>query len=641
MCRKKLHFKSTSIHFIDDAPKYLRIVLPLFVVVSLGYFIWRFSYTVNWLVWFAIPLFILEFYNFLNTLFFLITTQKVSYPKWQEPLKKKSVDIFIPTYNEPEEIVEMTTIGALAVRGVNKVFVLDDGNRENIKKLAKRLKAEYLARGENSHAKAGNLNYGLKFSDADFIINVDCDHVPQPHFIERLLGYFADEKLAFIQTPQVFYNRDSIQHIDTSVRSLWNEQTMFYESIQPGKNRFNASFFCGSGAMIRRAALDSVGGYATGTATEDIHTSIRLHSKGWKSLFVHELLAYGLAPEDLREYHKQRVRWGAGSLGLLFRSPDSPLWTKGLSLMQRLCYLNSAMAYMEGTLKVFYFTVPLYVIFISHDLLYIDFFGYLAIFIPFLFFSYLVTYFFSRKTYHFPYTELFNIINIFSHLEAIKGIIKIQKKFGVSIKVKTGKQSAIIYPGLWILFSLLLFGNIYGIYQLQTQFGSFNKGTFSTNNYLMIGLFWNSFNLFFVMYALFYLTRFTFKKREAHKFSVNLSAKILPVNIPVQIKRISLNGAVLEINSAVDSKGPLQLYFKINDDTFTIPILIQNYENEGDITKIAVTFEKLTPDQRISLTLYFFHVVVPELFRKDFKFKEDALAVPILPQPALLYAKSS
>ena len=617
--------------FYEDKPLSLLIILPLFILLCFVYLVWRFAFTVNWFVWFAIPLFLLEIYNFLNTIFFLYTTRKIFYPKTQPMLPCAKVDIFIPTYNEPEEIVEMTTIGAISVRGVNEVFVLDDGNRSEIKALADRLKVRYLARGENSHAKAGNLNYGLRFSNADFIINVDCDHVPQPQFIERLLGYFRDPQLAFIQTPQVFYNQDSIQHKDIGIRHLWNEQTMFYESIQAGKNRFNASFFCGSGAMVRREALDSVGGYATGTATEDIHTSIRLHAKAWKSLFVQENLAFGLAPEDLKEYHKQRVRWGAGSLGLLYRSPDSPLWAKGLSLMQRLCYFNSAMAYMEGTLKLFYFLVPLYVIFFSHDLLYIDIFSYLAIFIPFLFLSYLVTYLFSRKTYHFPFTEVFNIINIFSHIEALKGIVRIEKKFGVSIKVKRGKQSAIIFPGLIFLALLLGIGNVYGFYLLQFS---------SINSYIMIGIFWNSFNLFFVLYALYYLISFNQKRREEHKFLVNLSGRIVGAgDSSVLIKRMSLSGAIIETSTPIKSEEVV-LLFDAADKSYKIRSRVSQVKyGENEKCFSTILFEDITNEDRISLTLYFFHVVVPSLFSNDFKFKEDRLSIPAASQPAYLYVK--
>ncbi len=622
-----------EIDFVEDAPKSLTIVLPLFVLLCITYLFWRFSFTVNWLIWFAIPLFILEIYNFLNTLFFLLTTRKIWYPKWKPPLKDRTVDIFIPTYNEPDEIVEMTTIGALHVRGVNKVFVLDDGNRSSVRKMAKLYDVTYLARGENSDAKAGNLNYGLKFSKADFVVNVDCDHVPQANLIERLLGYFEDPKLGFIQTPQVFYNKDSIQHKETETRLLWNEQTMFYESIQPGKNRYNASFFCGSGGMIRRKALDSVSGYATGTATEDIHTSIRLHSKGWKSLFVHENLAFGLAAEDLKEYHKQRVRWGAGSLGLLFRSADSPLWAKGLSLMQRFCYINSTMAYMEGTLKLFYFIVPIYVILTKQNLIDINLILYFATYLPFLFLSYFITYYYSRRTYHFPNTELFNIINIFSHIESIKGIIKIQKKFGVSIKVKNHKQSAIIYPGLILVLSVMLLVDIYGGYLI------FKEGSRMFSNYLLIGIFWNTFNLGFVIFALIYLRGFNSKNREEHKFIIDQKTRIYPNYLFGEIKKMSLSGAIIETEVWINEQN-ISFDLDLAEERMNLRGQVKRVENIKEGKRIYIQFNKLDKESRVKLTLFFFEKIVPNLFRQDFKIPEESYqAIPKVSQvEAILYS---
>ncbi|MEJ0073419.1 MAG: glycosyltransferase family 2 protein [Candidatus Saccharibacteria bacterium] len=128
-----------------------------------------------------------------------------------------------------------------------------------------------------------------------------------------------------MQSPQTFYNTHVFLFRRRPHREAWSEQMMFYNCLQPAKNNWNAAFFVGTSAVLRRAAIDDVGGFATGTATEDIHTSLRLHARGWQSVFLPEPLAYGLEAENFKEFYKQRRRWAAGSLGLLFRSPDSPL----------------------------------------------------------------------------------------------------------------------------------------------------------------------------------------------------------------------------------------------------------------------------------------------------------------------------
>lgn len=594
-----------------DEPGYFRYIYILYGAIALPYIIWRLEYTVGWQYWLSPLLFVCDLYIICNTLIFLLTSRVMYIPVWRPPMQNKSVDVFIPTYNEPSEIVEMTTIGALHIRGVHKVFVLDDGNRPDIRMLAERLGATYLARKDNAHAKAGNLNHGLQHSDADFIICLDCDHVPSPHFIERTLGYFEDPSLGFIQTPQVFYNEDSIQHRKTNQHPLWNEQSMFYECIQPAKNRFNAAFFCGSGGMLRRSALDSVGGFATGTATEDIHTSLRLHAKGWKSLFIHERLAYGLAAEDLREYHRQRVRWGAGSLGLLFRSPDSPLYTRGLTFMQRLCYINSTTAYLLGIQKILYILAPIATIVFSTGNPSIPVSTYFLIHISFLIFSYMVTRACSRNTYHFPYTEQYDILNIFSHIEAIKGVIRVQKKFGVSIKIKRIRENSSVYYLLLLVLAFMVSANIFGIFFWFVDL----KRTASEFLYsnIFIGIIWNSYNIYFFASALWYLKGYGVTPRNEHKFRILKNITIMPDGVDAHLDRMSLRGAVIHTHHFPQT-NTLSFTMSVGDDTLPIHALIDAIESDGDRYTVHVTFDRLEEATRKILVLHFFHDAVPRMF---------------------------
>jgi len=491
---------------VESVPWYHDFLLFLYAATSIGYLVWLEFFTLDWSAWFAIPLIFAELYRIFFSTVALICARTISYPRYTPPLKNVTVDALIPTYNEPIEIVRQTAEHALKIEGINKVYILDDGNRPFIKSLAKEIGAEYAARTTNEHAKAGNMNNGLKHSTADFIIMLDADHVPQSNFITRTLGYFIDQKIAIIQTPQVFYNTKSIQHRENKFYKAWNEQTMFYESIQPAKNVFNSAFFCGTSAILRRKALDSVGGFATGTATEDIHTSIRIHNKGWKTIFINEKLAYGLAPEDLKEYHKQRVRWGAGSLGLLFRSPDSPLRLKNLTFMQRMNYFNSTMAYAQGICKLFFYILPISIIFSPATAFKTPFFVYIAIYIPYLSFSLWMTKVYSRNTYHPWYTEQFNIINILSNFESLKGIWKVQKKFSVSIKLKNKRESTYVFPLLVVIALGMMGMELYGFYQWY----ALSQGNFLNlpPDSLLMSLFWNGVNVGMISSTLLYLYKY-------------------------------------------------------------------------------------------------------------------------------------
>lgn len=416
----------------------------------MGYLGWLVAYIGDSGV-FGGTLFFVELYRLGVTLLAFYCMYTVSHPVYEPPLEDVTVDVLIPTLNEDLSVVGKTITGALKIRGVRHVLVLDDGNRTQLQKFVREVGAVYIARTVHAHAKAGNMNHGLQFTDAEFIITLDADHIPEPEFIERTLGYFRDPEVAFVQTPQMFYNRDSFQHRVRSTYPEWSEQTMFYDAIQPAKNTHNAAFFCGSSAILRRSALDSVGGFATGTATEDIHTAIRIHAKGWKSVFVSEKLAYGLAPGDLKEYYRQRVRWGAGSLGLLFRTIDSPFWCSGLTLRQRLHYINSMLGFTQGEIKLVYYLLPVFSIF---------FFPNLPTAVPlvllatssYLLFSLWMVYVYSRGTYQYLFTEQYNIANIFSNIASLKGVVRIQKKFGVSLKTKRNMEQSYLSFVLLLLF---------------------------------------------------------------------------------------------------------------------------------------------------------------------------------------------
>jgi cellulose synthase (UDP-forming) len=191
------------------------------------------------------------------------------------PPAPHSVDVFVPTYNESVGLLRKTVIAAREMTLPHRTWVLDDGRRSEVEQMCEELDVGYLTRSSNEHAKAGNINAALACTDGEFVVVLDADFIALPQLLERTLGHFErDDKLAFVQLPQTFYNADSIQHVDGGSGSSWHEQSLFYDVIQPGKNRWNAAFWCGSPAVIRRTALESVGGAATSTITEDILTSI-------------------------------------------------------------------------------------------------------------------------------------------------------------------------------------------------------------------------------------------------------------------------------------------------------------------------------------------------------------------------------
>lgn len=280
-----------------------------------------------------------------------------------------TVDVYVPTYNEGVEILRRTLIGARALDWPRKkVYLLDDGRRPEMKALAAELGVEYLIRADNKHAKAGNINAALKLTQGEYIAIFDCDHVPVRSFLRLTMGFFLkDPRMGFVQTPHHFYNPDPFE------RNLWleemvpPEQEMFYHAVQIGNDFWNSSFFCGSCAVLRRSAIESVGGIAVETVTEDAHTALRMHSEGWRSAYLDIPQAAGLATERYAYHVAQRMRWARGMTQIL--RLDNPLFKKGLTFAQRLNYLNAIQHFQFGIPRLVYLTAPaIFLIFGIHPL---------------------------------------------------------------------------------------------------------------------------------------------------------------------------------------------------------------------------------------------------------------------------------
>jgi cellulose synthase (UDP-forming) len=337
-----------------------RVIAVVAMIVTLYYLYWRVTATFNQsALFFSWALYVAECFGTLTTFLFYFAVWRPKSRVAPPPLTGRTVDVLVPTKNEPVSILRKTLLACNDLKYPHRTLLLDDGNRPEVKTLCTELGCLYFARESHEHAKAGNINFGLKQSTAEFVAVFDADHAPLPNFIDRLIGYFSDEKLGFAQAPQEFYNIDSFQHrADHEKKYIWTEQGLFYNLIQPGRDRWNAAYFVGSCALMRRKALDDVGGFATSSITEDMLTSIRIHAKGWSSVYHNEGLAYGIAAETIHPFHVQRKRWGLGGWQVFFKA--NPLLVRGLSLPQRLCYLGSLIYPIEGFQKlVFYVTPPI------------------------------------------------------------------------------------------------------------------------------------------------------------------------------------------------------------------------------------------------------------------------------------------
>lgn len=284
-----------------------------------------------------------------------------SVPLPDDTSKWPTVDVFIPTYDEPFGVVKPTVLGACGIdwpRDKINIYLLDDGNRPELREFAAQAGVHYLTRTNNLHAKAGNLNNALAQTHGEFIAIFDCDHIPVRSFLTVTMGCLVqDPKCALVQTPHHFFSPDPFERNLETFHRVPNEGSLFYGLVQDGNDLWNATFFCGSCAVIRRKPLEEVGGLAVETVTEDAHTSIKIHRLGYTSAYLNNVQAAGLATESLSGHIGQRIRWARG-MAQTFRI-DNPLLGRGLSLPQRLNYINSMMHFFHGLPRLVFFTAPL------------------------------------------------------------------------------------------------------------------------------------------------------------------------------------------------------------------------------------------------------------------------------------------
>ncbi|GAA5519029.1 hypothetical protein Lsed01_01467 [Demequina sediminis] len=266
--------------------------------------------------------------------------------------RRVTVDVFVTVYGEDVEVVRRTVAAAVAIRGRHRTWVLDDGRSDQIRDLAAELGARYVRRLSSGGAKAGNVNHALTLARGDFFAVFDADFVPDPAFLHETMPFFADDAVAFVQTPQTYGNLHT-----TIAKGAGYMQAVFYRFVQPGRNRFNAAFCVGTNVVFRRAAIDAVGGIYTDSKSEDVWTSLVLHEQGWRSVYIPTVLAIGDAPETVEAYAKQQLRWATGGFEILFtHHPLSP--RRRLSADQRIQYFVTATFYLTGITPLLLLLVP-------------------------------------------------------------------------------------------------------------------------------------------------------------------------------------------------------------------------------------------------------------------------------------------
>ena len=389
---------------------------------------------------FAIIIYLLGIFTSLN----LLKRKSIDLEEYPKEIWPK-VDVLIPTYNEPQLIIENTVLAALAMdypKDKFNVYLLDDGGtdqkcnqkdeqkaqearqrKKDLTKFCEFTGAKYLTRAKNENAKAGNLNEALSSVHGDFILILDTDHVPAKQFLKKTTGWFLkDEKVFLVQTPHAFYNQDPIERNLRMGDVPINENDMFYKNIQLGHDFWESSFFCGSAAVLRRSLIDELGGIAGETITEDAETAIKLHDKGYKSVYIREPMVRGLQAESFGALVIQRVRWTQGMVQIFLLK--NPFTSKNLKWYQKISYMSASFFWFFAYSRVVFYLAPLMYLFFGLRVYNANGVEMLAYVVPHMSMAVMMSYFLYAKVRNPFFSELYETILSFFTLPAIISVLK-------------------------------------------------------------------------------------------------------------------------------------------------------------------------------------------------------------------------
>lgn len=516
-----------------------------------------------------------------------------------DPSKWPTVDVFIPTYNEPLSVVRTTVLAALALDWpVDKlaVYVLDDGRREDFRKFCEQAGAQYVTRPDNVHAKAGNINHALKQARGEFVAIFDSDHVPTRSYLQVNMGWMLQSsRMALVQSPHHFHSPDPFERNLKTFRRIPNEDVLFYRLLLPGDDLWNAVFFCGSCGLLRRSALDDVGGIATDTVTEDAHTALKLHRRGWESAYLAVPQASGLATENLAAHVGQRIRWGRGMVQIL--RVDNPFLGRGLRWAQRLCYANSMIHFLNGIPRLIFLTAPLAFLFFGLNVFNAGAVTVLAYALPHLTSSMLTNSHMQGRVRHSFWAEVYETA-LATYIFLPTMLALINPKLGkFNVTAKGGLIEHEYYD--WRIarpYVMLLFLNLVGLAVGAWRIWSGHDPTDSVS----INIGWTLYNLV-IIGAVLAVARETQQRRMTNRIAVNVRGMLRLATghtLPCTTRNLSRGGAMLDVQSDRSFAPGEELHLSLClGDEVALPARVIAH----DKTTLRLQFGKLTLAQEAGL----------------------------------------
>ncbi len=604
------------------------IALALGTAIVMRYVYWRTTSTIppvsqleNFIP--GLLLYLAEMYSVFMLALSLFIVARPLQSRAPQPVEESAlprVDVFIPTYNEEPVLLADTIAAALAMdypADRMTVWLLDDGgteqkrNAENVldaqiasdrhaelQQLCAGLGARYLTRARNEHAKAGNLNNGLAHSTGELIAVFDADHAPARSFLRETVGYFGeDPRLFLVQTPHFFLNPDPVEKNLRTFETMPSENEMFYGIIQRGLDKWNASFFCGSAAVLRREALEETDGFSGMSITEDCETAVELHSRGWNSVYVDKPLIAGLQPATFASFIGQRSRWAQGMMQILrFRFP--PL-KRGLSLPQRLCYMSSTLFWLFPFPRTIFLFAPLFYLFFDLQIFTASGGEFLAYTLSYMVVNLMMqNYLYGR--FRWPWiSELYEYIQSVHLLPAVVSVMINPRKptFRVTAKdetVSTSRLSELSRP-FFVIFAVLVIGMIVAAWRIYAE-------PWKADVTLVVGG-WNLLNLILAGCALGVVSERR-QRAGTRRVRVNRRCEFGRDDrwLPGMIEDVSVNGARVrvygkDIETFIGADGAAIRFMPLSGgEPAILPVVVRNREKEGESVAVGLQYVRSLPE---------------------------------------------
>jgi cellulose synthase (UDP-forming) len=577
------------------------IVLSILLFLTIRYILWRslstlnLSSPVNGI--FSLGLFLMEIVVISNSVIELCLMFSFKDRRRQadrnsqlvtEGTYQPSVDILIPTYNEPDFILKRTIIGCQALDYPNKtIYLLDDTRRPEIKRLAQELNCNYINRPDNRHAKAGNLNNALTQTNGELVVVFDADFIPTKNFLTRTVGFFHNPKVGLLQTPQTFYNPDPIARNLGLESVLPAEEEVFYRQIQPMKDGAGSVVCAGTSFVVRRKALREVGYFVTNTLTEDFFTGIRISAQGYQVIYLDEKLSAGLAAESISAHIKQRIRWARGTLQAFFIEYN-PLTIPGLNFRQRLAHLEGLLQWFASIPRIVFLLIPIVYSFFGIEAIKVSTPEIIYLFLPYYILQLAVFSWLNLRSRSALLSDVYSLIQCFPlALTIVKAMFNpFQRGFKVTPKGTSRKQSHFNWQlalPLFVAFMVTLVCFWLNLFAINNP----------NNQSLNVGLIWSSYNLVIIGASL--LTAIDVPKLSFYEwFPLVRSVKISNGGSADwgMTTMISEEGMELEIPTEIDLPGKLEL--EIEPEGLTITGKIAQVEVGDRTKKIRILFTQLT-----------------------------------------------